>query len=87
MELSRDRLAAAVVARCRNECIEPPAPGRLRRLVGKAVKDFESQFCRSRADPGAPGLESPLAEVNKLERVRRLELPADLFAERNHSSK
>ncbi|CAL9654563.1 Tn3 family transposase [Streptomyces sp. enrichment culture] len=120
--LSRDRLAAAVVARCRNDHIEPPAPGQVRRLVGKAVKDFEKRFCRStldrlshttrsrledliagdgiehgadgavagggrshftelKTDPGAPGLESLLAEVNKLERVRRLDLPADLFAD------
>lgn len=115
MELSRDRLAAAVVARIRNGQIEPPAPGQVRRLVGKAVKDFEKRFCRStvdrlshatrsrledliagdgteqgtdgaaagggrshftelKTDPGAPGLESLLAEVNKLERymsVRR----------------
>lgn len=126
VELSRDRLAAAVVARCRNERIEPPAPGRVGRLVGKAVKEFEAQFCRNRverishatrsrledlvtgsdeetgegadgegavsgggrshfaelkADPGAPGLESLLAEVNKLQRVRRLELPTDLFGD------
>ncbi|MGF0168393.1 DUF4158 domain-containing protein [Streptomyces albidoflavus] len=124
VELSRDRLAAAVVARCRNDHIEPSAPGQVRRLVGKAVKDFEKRFCRStmdrlshttrsrledliagdgaehgadgdgavagggrshftelKTDPGAPGLESLLAEVNKLERVRRLELPADLFAD------
>lgn len=124
VELSRDRLAAAVVARCRNDHIEPPAPGQVRRLVGKAIKDFEKRFCRStmdrlshttrsrledliagdgtehgadgdgavagggrshftelKTDPGAPGLESLLAEVNKLERVRRLELPADLFAD------
>ncbi|MFJ7593140.1 DUF4158 domain-containing protein [Streptomyces sp. NPDC097617] len=50
VELSRDRLAAAVVVRCRNEHIEPPAPGRVGRLVGKAVKDFEAQFCRSRVE-------------------------------------
>ncbi|OEV04601.1 Tn3 family transposase [Streptomyces oceani] len=123
VELSRERLAAAVVARCRNDHIELPAPGQLRRLVGKAVKDFEKRFCRStmdrlshatrsrledlvagegtdegagdgaaagggrshfselKTDPGAPGLESLLAEVNKLERVRRLELPAYLFAD------
>ncbi|SCF67738.1 protein of unknown function [Streptomyces sp. MnatMP-M27] len=124
VELSRDRLAAAVVARCRNNHIEPPAPGQVRRLVGKAVKDFDKRFCRStldrlshtarsrledliagdgteqgtdgdgaaagggrshftelKTDPGAPGLESLLPEVNKLERVRRLELPADLFAD------
>ncbi|MGW0565603.1 DUF4158 domain-containing protein [Streptomyces sp. NPDC003016] len=120
VELSRDRPAASVVARCRDEHIEPPAPGQVRRLVGKAVKDFEERFCRStldrlshatrsrledlvagegadgdgaaagsgrshftelKADPGAPGLESLLTEVNKLGRVRRLELPADLFAD------
>ncbi|MCX4672594.1 DUF4158 domain-containing protein [Streptomyces sp. NBC_01381] len=50
VELSRDRLAAAVVARCRNDQIEPPAPGQVRRLVGKAVKDFEKRFCRSTVD-------------------------------------
>ncbi|MFC9288896.1 DUF4158 domain-containing protein [Streptomyces sp. NPDC057052] len=126
VELSRDRLAAAVVARCRNDHIEPSAPGQVRRLVGRAVTDFEARFCRSRlerishatrsrledlvvgsggetgegaagagsvagggrshfaelkTDPGAPGLESLLAEVNKLQRVRWLELPADLFAD------
>ncbi|WUH57365.1 DUF4158 domain-containing protein [Streptomyces sp. NBC_00442] len=47
VELSRDRLAAAVVARCRNDCIEPPAPGQVKRLVGKAIRDFEAQFCHS----------------------------------------
>ncbi|MEV4116235.1 Tn3 family transposase [Nonomuraea sp. NPDC049695] len=121
VELSRDRLAAAVVARCRNDHVEPPAPGQVRWLVGKAVKDFEKRFCRStldrlghttrsrledliagdgteqsadrdgaaagggrshftelKTDPGAPGLESLLAEVNKLERVRRLTLLATL---------
>ncbi|MFD9434171.1 DUF4158 domain-containing protein [Streptomyces sp. NPDC060002] len=124
VELSRERLMAAVVARCRNDHIEPPDPAKVQRLVGRAVTDFEARFCRSRverisnatrlrleglvtdgeeekdkggggaavgggrshfaelkADPGAPGLESVLAEVNKLQRVRRLELPADLFAD------
>ncbi len=50
VELSRERLASAVVARCRNDHIEPPAPGQVGRLVGKAVKDFETQFCRSRVE-------------------------------------
>lgn len=50
MELSRGRLAAAVVARCRNDHIEPPAPGQVGRLVGKAVKEFEARFCRSMLD-------------------------------------
>jgi len=123
VEMSRDRLAEAVVARCRNEHIEPPTPGQVRRLVGKAVRDFDARFCgrtvdrlshatrsqledlldpgedeeeageassvgggRSfftelKADPGAPGLESLFAEVDKLQRIRRLEMPADLFAD------
>ncbi|GAA2271539.1 hypothetical protein GCM10010430_66750 [Kitasatospora cystarginea] len=44
VELSRDRLAEAVVARCRNDLIEPPAPGQIRRLKGW---------------PGAAGRSSP----------------------------
>ncbi|MCW2916855.1 MAG: transposase [Actinomycetia bacterium] len=120
VELSRERLAEAVVARCRNDHVEPPAPGQIGRLVGKAVSEFDARFCRTtrerlshvtrsrledlvagsesdgeravagggrsffaelKTDPGAPGLESLLAEVSKLQRVRRLELPATLFAE------
>jgi len=124
VELSRDRLAEAVVARCRNDHVEPPAPGQVRRLVGKAMRDFDAKFCGStvsrlthatrsrledlvaggeegeepaadrasagggrsfftelKEDPGAPGLESLFAEVTKLQRVRALELPADLFAD------
>lgn len=40
-----------------------------------------SHFTELKTDSGAPGLESLPAEVNKPERVRRLELPADLFAD------
>ncbi|MFD7528577.1 DUF4158 domain-containing protein [Streptomyces sp. NPDC059849] len=50
VELPRDRLAAAVVARCRNDRIEPPAPGQVRRLAGKAIKDFERRFHCSMLD-------------------------------------
>lgn len=119
VELNRDRLAEAVVARCRKDRLEPPAPGQIDRLVGKAVSTFEERFCaatvgrlsaatRSRlddliaedadadadsaggggtfftelkADPGALGLDSLLAEVNKLQRVRGLQLPPELFGD------
>ncbi|SFO06956.1 Transposase and inactivated derivatives, TnpA family [Streptomyces sp. cf124] len=119
VELNRDRLAEAVVARCRNDRLEPPTPGRIARLVGSAVSTFEERFCaatvgrlsaatRSRlddliaedagtdaesagggdtfftelkADPGALGLDSLLAEVNKLQRVRGLQLPPELFVD------
>nr|WP_267907906.1 Tn3 family transposase [Streptomyces sp. SID7804] len=109
--MSRDRLAEAMVARCRKDRLEPPTPGRIAGLVGAAVNTFEERFCattvgrlsaatRSRldgliaeedadasedsaggggtffaelkADPGALGLDSLLAEVNKLQRVRAL---------------
>ncbi|WP_407675941.1 DUF4158 domain-containing protein [Peterkaempfera bronchialis] len=120
VELNRDRLAEAVVARCRKDRLEPPAPGQITRLVGGAVSTFEERFCaatvgrlsaatRSRlddliaedagadeesaggggtfftelkADPGALGLDSLLAEVNKLQRVRGLKLPPELFGDR-----
>ncbi|GAA0667111.1 hypothetical protein GCM10009535_53670 [Streptomyces thermocarboxydovorans] len=47
VELSRERLVAAVVARCRNDRIEPPAPAKVDRLVGRAIRAFEERFCRT----------------------------------------
>jgi Domain of unknown function (DUF4158) len=44
MEMSRDWLRAALLARCRQEKIEPPAPGRTERLLGAAEAMFERQF-------------------------------------------
>jgi TnpA family transposase len=38
-------------------------------------------FTELKADPGALGLDSLLAEVNKFQRVRGLELPPELFAD------
>ncbi|MFB7010816.1 MULTISPECIES: Tn3 family transposase [unclassified Streptomyces] len=119
VELSRDRLEEAVVARCRKDRLEPPTPGRIARLVGSAVSTFEERFCAAtvgrlsaamrfrlddliaedastdegsagsggtfftelKADPGALGLGSLLAEVNKLRRVRGLQLPPELFGD------
>ncbi|MFE1875552.1 DUF4158 domain-containing protein [Streptomyces sp. NPDC059496] len=46
VELNRDRLAEAVVARCRNERLEPPTPGQVARLVASAVSHFEDRFCQ-----------------------------------------
>lgn len=47
VELSRERLAEAVVARCRKKSMEPPAPRQVARVVGSAVSTFEDRFCRS----------------------------------------
>jgi hypothetical protein len=38
-------------------------------------------FTELKADPGALGLDSLLAEVNKLQRVRVLQLPPELFGD------
>ncbi|MFD8517089.1 hypothetical protein ACFV27_39935 [Streptomyces antimycoticus] len=38
-------------------------------------------FTELKADPGALGLDSLLAEVNKLQRVRGLQLPPELFGD------
>ncbi|MER6196656.1 DUF4158 domain-containing protein [Streptomyces sp. NPDC001586] len=50
VELSRDRLAEAVVVRCRGDRMEPPTPGRIARLVGSAVTAFEERFCAATVD-------------------------------------
>ncbi|MGH3843499.1 MAG: Tn3 family transposase [Pseudonocardiaceae bacterium] len=44
VELSRDRLREALLARCREEKIEPPRPARVERLLGAAVAMFEREF-------------------------------------------
>ncbi len=111
VELDRHRLSEALLARCRAERAEPPAPGQLGRVVASALHRFELHFCelvqarlpqRARerldelvaegddadgvvaelkADPGRVGLETILAEIDKLTRLRRLGLPADLLDE------
>jgi len=45
VEFDRGRLAVAVVARCRAERVEPPAPRQIDRLVASAVRAFEHGFC------------------------------------------
>lgn len=44
VELSRDRLREALLARCRQEKIEPPRPARIERLLGAAQAMFEREF-------------------------------------------
>lgn len=50
VELSREWLAEAVVARCRKDRLEPPAPAKVTRLVASAVNTFEERFCRTTTD-------------------------------------
>lgn len=119
-ELVPERLGEAVYRRCREECVEPPSPGRIERIVASAVRTHHERFCEAvhahlpsetilavealletgnpagaedeesrygrrsdlswvKADPGRVGLKSVLEEIEKLRRVRELELPEDLF--------
>lgn len=116
-ELNRDRLRLALLARCRQERVEPPGPSRIERILGTAEAMFERRFTTRtaarltpdvvarlgelitpgdpderpgggsgflqelKADPGQPGLETLLAEIAKLERVRAIGLPPGLFAD------
>ncbi|GAA3507740.1 hypothetical protein FHR32_007259 [Streptosporangium album] len=113
LKMSRDRLRAALLARCREERIEPPRPAPIERLLGAAEAMFERQFTmrtldrlsaeavvkleeliavddpdpdggsggmRSflqelKEDPGPLQLETLLAEIVKLERVKATGLP------------
>lgn len=43
-ELSDERLREALVARCRTERVEPPAPTRLDRILGAARAAFDQRF-------------------------------------------
>lgn len=94
VEMSRDRLAEAVVAPCRNDHIEPPTPAKVRRLVGKAVRDFDTRFCRTTVDRLSHATRSRLedlvagsedrdetAEDQAVAGGGRSFFPADLFAD------
>ncbi|MGH3546742.1 MAG: DUF4158 domain-containing protein [Pseudonocardiaceae bacterium] len=59
MQLRREQLRDAVIARCRAERLEPPTSGQLSRLVSSAVRAFEERFCRAtegRLDAAAGGV-------------------------------
>ncbi|MGH3823404.1 MAG: hypothetical protein ACRDRA_11345 [Pseudonocardiaceae bacterium] len=116
VETSRDRLRAALLARCREEKFEPPTPGRIERILGAAERMFERQLTTAtvdrlsadavgrleelvavedpdaaggrrgflqelKEDPGPLTLDTLLNEITKLERVKAVGLPAELFAD------
>ena len=63
MEMSRDRLRAALVARCREEKIEPPTSGQVERLLGAAESMFERQFTETTTGRLAVGSIGKLEEL------------------------
>jgi hypothetical protein len=115
-ERDPDRLLLALYERCREIWLEPPAPGKMNRLVRSALHTYEERFCadiarrlpaetRSRleallqplpteaeaqesgwaylhtlkAGPAAVSLETSRTEIAKLQYLRALALPEDLF--------
>jgi hypothetical protein len=123
VETSRERLRAALLARCREDRTEPPTPKQIERLTGAAEALFEREFTATtmrrfpvsaaaalegliavpdpdpdgegegeagaagarsflqelKEDPGPLQLETLLAEIVKLERVKVIGLPEGLF--------
>lgn len=66
VELDRQRLAAAVLTRCRQEKVEPPTSGRVERVVASALRQFEDAFCGrtvARLGPAAGRLEALVADA------------------------
>ncbi|MFJ2406679.1 Tn3 family transposase [Streptomyces xanthochromogenes] len=74
VETSRDRLAGAVIERCRSTRIEPPTSGQVERLVASAVRRFEAAFAAAvmgRLGPAVCGrLEDLLARPNVLAELK-----------------
>jgi len=68
VELSEDRLREALVARCRAEQLEPPAPSRIERVVGTARAAFDHRFTTELASrlsgTVTAGLEAFVAEAD-----------------------
>jgi hypothetical protein len=81
-----ERLCGAVLERLRPERL-----ARLDLLIAaspedgsEAVEDGRSLLAVLKADPGPVGLESVLAEVDKLRQLRALDVPGDVFAGLDH---
>jgi hypothetical protein len=117
VELDENRLRDDLMARFREQRIEPPGPSRVERIVNSGRAQFERRFTTGiverlpvaaierleqiaapiedaasasigvlaelKSDPGRPSLNTVLEEIDKLERVIALGLPAGLFADRS----
>ncbi|WP_406416653.1 Tn3 family transposase [Streptomyces sp. NBC_00842] len=73
------RLSAATRSRLDDLISEDGGDGE--ESSGESTGGGGTFFTELKADPGALGLDSLLAEVNKLQRVRGLELPPELFGD------
>lgn len=113
-EYRMDQLHETVLDRCRVLHIEPPTPGRIRRLIRSALQEHEICFCNKifqrldsetiermggllavqpsgayeaertawqsiKSEPGKAGIENLKKAFKRLNVVRNVGLPADLF--------
>ena len=56
VETRRERLADALVRRCRSEKVEPPAEGQIERVVGSALRRHEEAFAGETVAKLGPGV-------------------------------
>jgi hypothetical protein len=63
VELNRDRLRLALLARCRQERVEPPGPSRVERILGTAEAASERRFTTRTAARLTPDAAARLREL------------------------
>ncbi|MEU7988679.1 Tn3 family transposase [Streptosporangium canum] len=63
VEMSRDRLRSALLARCREDRIEPPKATRIERVLGAAESMFERNFTATTVDRLSAGSVGKLEEL------------------------
>ena len=72
-EINRDRLAAALLRRCRSEKVEPPASGQVERVVASEWRRFDEDFAAAVAERLGPVVCGRLEDL-----LRRPDVLADL---------
>jgi len=72
-EINRDRLAAALLRRCRSEKVEPPASGQVERVVASGCRRFDEAFAAAVAARLGPVVCGRLEDL-----LRRPDVLADL---------
>ena len=76
-EINRDRLAAALLRRCRSEKVEPPASGQVERVVASGWRRFDEAFAAAVAERLGPVVCGRLEDL-----LRRPDVLADLKSDR-----
>jgi hypothetical protein len=75
-ETNRDRLASALLRRCRSEKVEPPSTGQVERVVASGCRRFDEVFAATTAGRLGPAVRGHLEEL-----LARPNVLADLKAD------